>query len=138
MINLPDEMRTAFENAMADRVPALVGSASSAGEPDIAYKGSVVVWDEENLAFWERAKGTTLRNMEENQLVVVLYRNPGTRQMWKLFGRARLLREGDLREEIMGRMPQVELDRDPERTGVAVLIEVDKVFQAGSVLMTRE
>jgi len=131
-------MSEAFANALGDGAPPLVGTASSAGEPDIAYKGSVMVWDEEHLAFWERALGTTLRNMEENQHVVVLYRNAATRRSWKFFGRARLLRDGDLRLRIMDRTVRAELDRDPERRGVAVLIAVDRVVERGEVVMTRE
>lgn len=138
MIRLTDEMRAALDSALTERVPALVGTASAAGEPDMAYKGSLMVWDDEHLAFWERARGTTLRNMEENPHVVALYRNPETRLAWKFFGRARLLRDGDVREGIMARTNPIELSRDPDRKGIAVLIEVDRVLQGGQVLMQRD
>jgi predicted pyridoxine 5'-phosphate oxidase superfamily flavin-nucleotide-binding protein len=138
MIELTDEMRAAFETAIADGAPALVATASKDGVPDVAYKGSVMVWDSERLAFWERAHGMTRRNMEENPHVTVLYRNPQTRLSWKFFGTAELVPSGELRDAVMARTIDLELQRDPERRGIAVLIRVDRVVQAGQVIMERE
>jgi hypothetical protein len=137
VIALTDQMRERLDAAIVEGVPAVVASASAEGVPDIAYKGSMMVWDDEHLAFWERAHGTTLRNLEQNPQACVLYRNPAQRINWKFFGRVELHRGGELREKIMARTVQVELDRDPERRGVAVLIEVDRVIEAGKVVMER-
>lgn len=138
MIELTDEMRAAFESAIADGAPALVATASREGVPDVAYKGSLMVWDSERLAFWERAHGLTLRNLAENPQVTVLYRNPQTRRSWKFFGQAELLRSGPVRDTVMARTIDLELQRDPERRGIAVLVRVDRVIQAGQVIMERE
>ena len=97
-----------------------------------------MVWDHERLAYWERARGQTLRNLEENPQVCMLYRNAQTRQAWKFFGVAELHYEGDLRQQVMDRAIEVELQRDPERKGVAVIIRVDMVLQAGQPIMQRE
>lgn len=138
MIGLTDEMRDAFEAALLGGVPAIVATAGASGMPDIAFKGSLMVWDAEHLAFWERAHGTTLRNMQENPQACVLYRNPQTRTSWKFFGTVELLTEGELRAGIMARTNELELQRDPERKGVAALIRVDRVIQAGQVIMERD
>ncbi len=138
MIQLTDEMRELLDSAIADRMVVMVASASQAGTPDISFKGSAMVWDAEHLAFWERAHGETERNLAENPQVTLLYRNPEKRIGWKFFGRAELLREGDLREQIMARTNPIELDRDPERKGTAVLIRVDRVMMGGNVLMQRD
>ena len=137
-IELTDEMRDAFATAVQDGAPVLVASASAAGMPDIAFKGSAMVWDTDHIAFWERARGQTMRNLEENGQACVLYRNAATRAAWKMFGVAEVLQEGDLRSAIMERTVQFELDRDPDRKGAAVLIRIDRVLQAGQVLMERE
>lgn len=137
-IDLTDEMRAAFATAVADGAPVLVASASSSGMPDIAFKGSAMVWDTDHIAFWERARGQTMRNLEENGQACVLYRNAATRVAWKMFGVAEVFQEGDLRAAIMARAVQFELDRDPERKGAAVLIRIDRVLQAGQLLMERE
>ena len=137
-VELTDEMREAFANAVRDGEPVLIASASASGMPDIAFKGSAMVWDKDHVAFWERARGQTMRNLEENGQACLLYRNTQTRVAWKFFGKAEVLQSGPLREEIMARTVQFELDRDPDRNGAAVLIRIDRVLQAGQVLMERE
>jgi predicted pyridoxine 5'-phosphate oxidase superfamily flavin-nucleotide-binding protein len=137
-VELTDEMREAFANAVRDGAPVLIASASASGMPDIAFKGSAMVWDKDHVAFWERARGQTMRNLEENGQACLLYRNTQTRVAWKFFGKAEVLQSGPLREEIMARTVQFELDRDPDRNGAAVLIRIDRVLQAGQVLMERE
>ena len=137
-VELTDEMREAFANAVRDGAPVLIASASASGMPDVAFKGSAMVWDKDHVAFWERARGQTMRNLEENGQACLLYRNTQTRVAWKFFGKAEVLQSGPLREEIMARTVQFELDRDPDRNGAAVLIRIDRVLQAGQVLMERE
>lgn len=137
LIELTDEMKEAIANAPAERVWVRVATAGALGIPDIAIKGSAMVWDGEHLAFWERAHGTTLQNLQENPNVCLNYFNPAKRQAWKFFGVAELLSEGDLREKIMANTAQNELDRDPERKGIAVHIRIDRVLQGGKVLMER-
>jgi general stress protein 26 len=137
-IELSHQMRDAFQNALTDRAPVTVASASATGMPDIAFKGSAMVWDNDHLAFWERSRGQTMRNLEENGHVCLLYANFQTRTFWKFFGQAEVLHDGGLREEIMARTTPIELDRDPERKGAAVLIRVDRVVQGPNVLMQRD
>ena len=93
-IDLPDEMKSAFETCLADGAPVLFATASRDGMPDIAFKGSAMVFDKENVAFWERALGQTYANLKENPGVCVLYRNAATRVAWKMFGQAEVLTEG--------------------------------------------
>lgn len=136
-IALPDEMKAAFETSLADGAPVLFASAGKSGMPDIAFKGSAMVFDGEHVAFWERALGTTFANLKENPGCCILYRNAATRVAWKMFGQAEVLTEGPMRQQIMDRTIQLELDRDPERKGAAVLVRIDRVLQAGQVIMER-
>jgi hypothetical protein len=131
MIDLT-EMAELVDRSGPDGYVMLVATASKAGAPDLAFKGSVMVWDQDHLAFWERAHGTTLKNLEENPQVALVYRNRDAGKNWRFWGVAELLRDGEVREGIMGRTFQPELDRDPERKGVAVLIRVDKVGGSSS------
>ena len=137
MIELTEEMKTAINSSFTDGLALLVGTASKAGMPDMAYKGSTMAFDGDHLAFWERSHGQTLRNLDENSQVCLIYRNPQTRLAFKFFGVAQLLKEGPVRQQIMDRTVAFELSRDPERTGVAVLIRIDKILQAGQVVQER-
>ena len=136
MIELTDEMKTAVNNALADKAPCLIATASADGYPSIGYKGSVLAYTPSSLAYWERTRRLGLENLESNPHVVVLYRNPETRQAWKFFGDVTIPREGETREDVMSKVVQAELDRDPDGNGYAVVIELDRVeTTAGEVLM---
>ena len=137
-IALTEEMTNALSTALTDRMPCLVATASGDGRPDLSYRGSLMVFDEEHLAFWERAKGETLANLEENPHVAVLYRNAETRVGWRFYGVTEILKDGDVRAAIMERTHPFELAQDPDRTGYAVLIRVDRVRSGAAVLMQRD
>ena len=127
MIELTDEMAQAVGNALADGTPCLMGTASKSGMPNVSYRGSVMVFDSEHLAYWERAKNIAIHNLEENPQVEILYRNRDRGLSWRFYGRAEIHESDAIREQIMSRTVQAELDRDPERNGFGVLIAVDKV-----------
>jgi general stress protein 26 len=131
-------MTKALDNALVDRSPCLVATASTEGVPDVSYRGSVMVFDEEHLAFWERAKGETLDNLKANPNVCVFYRNPATRLGWRFYGVAEVLTDGARRLQIMERVNQFELAQDPERTGYAILIQVDRVRARNDTIMRRD
>lgn len=135
---LTDEMIEAVNNALNDRLPCLVATASADGMPDVSYRGSVLAFDREHLAFWERAKGETLENVEANPRVCVFYRNPQTRKGWRFYGSATVLRDGELREQIMARVHPFEIGQDPERAGFAIYMRVDRVREGSATIMERE
>ena len=139
MIKLTDEMKELFDTALADGFACLVGTATKDGQPQISPKGSVMVFDDETLAYWERAKRSGLANLEENPKVVVYYSHPVKRIRWRFYGEASIHESGPIREDVMSRTVQAELDRDPEREGVAVLIRVDRVGElSGNILQQRD
>ena len=139
MIKLTDEMKVLFDTALADGFACLVGTATKDGQPQISPKGSVMVFDDETLAYWERAKRSGLANLEENPKVVVYYSHPVKRIRWRFYGEASVHESGPIREDVMSRTVQAELDRDPEREGVAVLIRVDQVGElSGNILQQRD
>ncbi len=138
MISMDGEMRDLINGALADRLPCFLGTASSSGEPQISMKGSVMAYDHETLAYWERAKRSALENVAANPKVVIFYRNPEKRFNWRFHGVATVHESGEVRDAVMGRTVQQELDRDPERQGVAVLVRVERITDlSGNVVQQR-
>ena len=139
MIYLNDEMRQLLDSAMDDRCTCLLGSATKDGKPQISMKGSVMVFDRETLAYWERAKRSALENVAENPQVIIFYRNSAKRITWRFHGKATVYESGAIRNNVMHRTVQAELDRDPDRLGAAVLVKVDCITDlGGNVLQERE
>ena len=138
MIALTDQMREMVNNALANNCPCVLATATASGEPDIGFKGSTMIFDNESLAYWERTRRQHLKNLQENPRVVVLFRDPQTKINWRFHGVATVHESGPLRQQVMARVVKAELDKDPERKGLAVAIRVDRVTNlAGEVLRTR-
>lgn len=139
MIDLNDEMKESLDTALADGFSCLLGTVSKNGEPQISPKGSMMVYDKETLAYWERAKRSALENVGGNPNVVIYYNNQTKRLRWRFHGKAKVYEDGPVRQDVMDKTIQAELDRDPERLGVAVLIKVDKITElSGNVLQSRD
>ena len=139
VIEITDEMKTALGTALSDGCAPLVGTASGVGWPQISPKGSVMVYDNETLAYWERAKRSAMGNLTDNPRVVIYYSNPITRVRWRFYGIATIYEEGPVREDVMSKTIQAELDRDPDRLGVAVLVKIETIGElSGDILQQRD
>ena len=126
-----------FAQAAADGTPVVVGTTEADGMPDLAMKGSFMVWDKDHVAFWERAHGETLAALRANKKLAALYRNPNRmRGQLRLYGDVVTLAEdGDLREQIWNRTIETEQKADPEKKGVGVIVRVDRVRAGGNVIV---
>lgn len=128
MIKLTDQMRKEIDTALAQGCPCVVATISPDGWPNVGYKGSMMVFDDTSLAYWERTHQGTLANVEATPNVMVVFRNPTTRAAWRFLGTATVHKDGALREQVMARTVPAELERDPERKGHGVIIAIDKVL----------
>ncbi len=138
MIAIGDDIRNMIDNALANGNPCILATVSADGEPDIGYKGSMMVFDKESLAYWERTRRQHLKNVQENPKVVVLFRDSKTRVNFRFHGTATLHESGSVRDQVMERTVKDEIDKDPERKGAAVVIRVDRITNlGGQVLQTR-
>jgi general stress protein 26 len=136
MISISDQMKELVDNALANGSPCILATVSADGEPDIGYKGSMMVFDNESLAYWERTRRVHLKNVKENPRVVVLFRDAKTKAAWRFHGTATLHESGPIREQVMARTVKDELDKDPERKGAAVVIRLDKITNMGGQVLS--
>jgi predicted pyridoxine 5'-phosphate oxidase superfamily flavin-nucleotide-binding protein len=140
MIKLTDEMRQHVDSALASRYPCILATSSKIGEPGVGFRGSVMIFDDDHVAFWERGRRGQMEQMEENPKVAVIFRNHELGLGWRFYGEATIHGEGDpLREQIWERVVPAEQERDPEKQGWGVLIRVDVVRDVNApVLQTRD
>jgi general stress protein 26 len=139
MIKLTDEMRDLINNALANGTPCILATASQHGQPNMSYRGSMMVFDDDSLAYWDRGKRQSLQDIAENPQVCVMFRHPQKRIVWRFFGAATIHEDGPVREQVLAQVVQPELDRDPEHTGAAVVMRVGRILSAaGEVLQQRE
>ena len=118
-----DNARTDGDRGQSTAVVA----TSNDGQPDVALKGSLMVWDADHLAWWERGRAETEAGVRANPLVALMVRNlTRDKRTIRFYGEARVVDDA-MRERIWERVIQVEKDTDPEKQGVAVLVRVDRV-----------
>src|SRR2546429_4278979 len=106
MIKLTQEMHERLDNALVNRTPCILATASPTGEPDLGYKGSVMVFDDEHLAYWERTRRGLLEHIEQNPKVAVLYADLAARVNWRFYGESTVYKTGPIREQSMPRTVQ--------------------------------
>ena len=133
MARIPEVLRPHIDSAFPTNV-CLVGSVLPNGFAQISPRGSTMVFDDAHIALWERGKGSTNENLADGTLLTVYFRKPQLREegllpkggIARFYGRARVYRSGSIYEDVWSRLVQPEKDRDPQKTGYAVLIEVDR------------
>jgi hypothetical protein len=117
-------------NAWADGAPCLLGTQGPDG-PNISPKGSMLVYDDEHLAYWERSKKKALENLGHDKRVVVIYPNFKAQRdgvlesgFLRFYGTAELHESGPMREAIFKRLLKREQEHAGAEAGIGVLIKI--------------
>jgi len=126
---LQEHINTAFP-----ATPCLVATVLPHGFAQVTPRGSVLVFDDEHLAIWERGMGTTNAGLQDGSKITVFFRKPALRESGMLpkggiarfYGTAKLHKSGPTRDAVWSKVVQPEKDRDPEQKGWAVVIKVDR------------
>jgi predicted pyridoxine 5'-phosphate oxidase superfamily flavin-nucleotide-binding protein len=128
MIHLTDDMRERLASALADRSPVVAASVDSDGQPHLSFYGTTQVYGPGQLAIWVRDPASSfMQRIASNPHVAFMYRNAAERIMYQFHGQARLVADEEVRQHVFDHSPEVERGLDPDRLGVAVLIDVDQV-----------
>ena len=104
---LSDTIKTLIRNAWDDGYPCLLATNGPQG-PNITPKGSMIVFDDAHLAWWERSKRAVLENLSHDRRVCVMYANFKAQRdgvlesgFLRFFGSVELHESGPTREAIM-------------------------------------
>ena len=127
-----DLLRKLIDNAWTDGYPCLVGTTGADG-PNISPKGSMLVFDDGRLAYWERSKRQALENLQHDKRVIVFYSNFKAQRdgvlesgFLRFYGTAELHESGPMREAIFARLNEREATHDGADKGIGVLITIDR------------
>ena len=129
----PDPIPQLLFDAWTDGSVVFLGTAGASG-PNLSPKGSVFVFDDDHLAYWERSKRQALANVEADQRVVIMYTNmkgpkgdPDPRLM-RFYGIAELHTEGPIKEAIFARLNPREKEHPDAPGGIGVLVRVTRAI----------
>lgn len=131
-MSISEKVRNLINNAWVDGAPCLVATSGPDG-PNISPKGSLVVFDDQHLAYWERSKKQALQNLGHDRRVAVMYANFKAQRdgvvasgFLRFYGTAELHESGPIREAIFGKLTPREQTHDGADQGIGVLIKIDR------------
>ena len=124
---LTDDLKGLVNNALADGAPLLLAAVSPDGKPVLSFRGSVQTYSDDQLGLWVRnGQGGTLDAIRANPNVILVYRS-ATTPVLQFHGRARIAESEEERSRVFDSAPDRERAADPERKGVAVIVDLDRV-----------
>jgi hypothetical protein len=129
---LSDTIKRLIATAWDDGYPLLVATSGPDG-PNLGPKGSLIVYDDAHLAYWERTKGALLDNLKREPRVCVMYANfKGQRDgalesgYLRFYGTAALHENGPVRDKIFSMLTKREQEHAGADKGIGVLIKITK------------
>jgi len=133
-LDLTGEIAAAVDGAALRGATLALAYVRDDLSPAVSFRGSTQVHGPTELALWARKRdsGLAAAIAERPKVSLVYYGGPdGPGPLFlSIEGRARIAPE--INDEVWSAMIEGERQQDPERSGVAVLIEVDSVTGAGA------
>lgn len=131
-LEIPEEIREKVNGALDDGFPMSLSAVSPEGAPLVSFRGSLQTYGDDALALWVRsAPSSTLEAIARNPRVAAVYTNMAARKFWIFEGRAQRTDDAEARDRIWEGQHALEQARDPERNGVAVIVELDRISGGG-------
>jgi hypothetical protein len=125
---IPLAVRQRIDHALAERHPMLLACTTPEGQPVLSFRGSVQCEGDAALALWIRKPdGLLMRCIAANPRVALMYRDESAKATYQFQGRARVDATPSVRDALFARMPQAERDHDPQRQGVVLVIDLDRI-----------
>ena len=130
-VNLTGEIAAAIDGAVLRGHPLALAFVREDGSPSVSFRGSTYVRGATELAIWVRKRdsGLAAAIVDHPRVSLAFFETdgPGARYL-AIEGRARVAAELD--DEVYGAIVEPERQQDPDRNGVAVIIDVDSVAGA--------
>jgi Pyridoxamine 5'-phosphate oxidase len=140
-IALTADMAQAVNSALESGKPVTVAYVDADGQPHLSFRGSVHTHSPHELAIWVRdPEGGLLAAVDRNPRLTLMYRDPETRTMLMFYGRGHVESSEEAHRTVYDQSPELERNRDPERKGKPLVIELDRVegmTPGGRVQMSR-
>lgn len=123
----PDWLRGVVNGALANGTPICLAYVDEQGRPVQSLRGSTQVYSDHQLCIWLRnPQGGIVQAMQRNSALSLLYRDSKTRTTLIFQGRGRIEADPAVRERVFALSPEVEQNHDPERHGLALIIEIER------------
>jgi hypothetical protein len=127
---ISQKIRDLIRSAWDDGAPCLVATNGPDG-PNISVKGSMVIYDNDHLAYWERSKKGALDNLGHDKRMCVIYANFKAQRdgvlesgFLRFWGTAELHESGPIYDKIFSLLLPREQTHVGADTGIGVLVKI--------------
>jgi hypothetical protein len=141
-LKLTAALKEAVDKAFEAQKPIVVAYVDENNAPQVSYRGSTQAYSDTQLAIWIRnPEGRLLESIAKNPAVALMYGSfdPNARGFMTFRGRARVDSSETVRRHVYEHAHPFERDKDKDRKGVAIIIDLDSVdgFFGGAQLKMR-
>ena len=127
MLKLSPEIKDLVNGALSSGNPILFAVVDKDKKPVLSYRGSTQVYSDDQLGLWLRnTGGGTVEAIKQNPNVAFMYHS-ATTPLLQFKGRARIATDAAERNKVFEAAPEREQKSDPERKGIAVIVDLDAV-----------
>jgi hypothetical protein len=140
-MRISQKVRDLILSAWDDGSPCLVATQGPNG-PNISPKGSMFVFDDDHLAYWERSKNQALANVGHDKRVCVMYANFKAQRegilesgFLRFYGAVELHESGPTRDAIFKRLLPREQTHVGADTGIGVLVKIERAADVRGKLL---
>jgi hypothetical protein len=132
-VDLSGDIALAVNGAPARGHQLVIGYIDEDGYPATSYRGSTQVYSPTQLAIWARKPDSGIaRSIVDRPKVTLVYYGPGSPGPLMLSFRGRARIDPSANDRVYSNMIEIEQKLDPERKGVAIIIDVEQVRGYGS------
>jgi hypothetical protein len=133
---LSDTIKTLIRNAWDDGYPCLVATTGPRG-PNVTPKGSMIIYDDTHLAWWERSKRAVLDNLANDPRACILYANFKAQRdgvldsgFLRFFGTVALHESGPVHDKIFSLLLPREQTHAGADAGIGALFTIETAIDA--------
>lgn len=126
-IVLTPEIREMVNGGLTSGNPLVLAVVTPDHKPSLSFRGSTQVYSDDQLGLWIRnTSGGTIEAIKRNPHVAMMYHS-ATTPLLQFQGRARIVTDEAERRKVFENAPEREQKSDPERKGLALIIDLDSV-----------
>lgn len=128
MIEINDELKVSLANSMTDRIAVVAAYVDRNGDPHVGFYGSLHAYSDDQVALWARKPDSELvATIPTHPKIEFVYSDMANARIYRLGGRARIVADPADRDRIFEGIHEIEQGHDPDRTGVAIVVDLDHI-----------
>jgi hypothetical protein len=132
-LELDDEIRDAIGSAFDSGNFVTVAYNGEDGWPHVSRRGSTQVFGPQQLAIWVRKRADGLAKATESRPQITLFYLDLVERgvAYTFYGLGRVSADPGVNDRVWDSTPEPEKAQDPERNGIALIVELERVVAQG-------